>query len=241
MVVDTIFFDLDDTLVLTSDHDKPSFAAACALATERKPAIDDVAMLAAFKKRFSATPWDPDYKVEVTQWRANLWNEAMQEQGLADPDLALEIQKCFDRTRMGIFTWVEGVPEMIAQLKAANYKMCIITNGHHKVQHDKLDACKAADIFEHIIVGGDEVLEGKPEKPAASIFHKACQMVRCNPENAIHVGDSLSSDIQGAINANLAGSVWVNRKNAQAPDAPMPTYTVQVVTELPEVLAKLRE
>lgn len=41
-------------------------------------------LLAAFKKRFKATPWDVEYKVEVTQWRARMWHEALQEQKVED-------------------------------------------------------------------------------------------------------------------------------------------------------------
>jgi hypothetical protein len=29
------------------------------------------------------------------------------------------------------------------------------------MQHEKLKACKAADLFEYILVGGDEVVAGK--------------------------------------------------------------------------------
>ena len=69
------------------------------------------------------------------------------------------------------------------------------------MQRDKIVACNAEALFPKIIVGGEEVLEGRPEKPAASIFMKACEMAGCEPAEAIHVGDSVASDIQGGINA----------------------------------------
>mmetsp|Transcript_9658 Transcript_9658/g.11204 ORF Transcript_9658/g.11204 Transcript_9658/m.11204 type:complete len:287 (-) Transcript_9658:62-922(-) len=240
MPVTSIFFDLDDTLVYTSDQDKRAHEAVCKLAASRYASLDTQAMLAGFKKRFSKDPWDKAYKVEVTAWRAGLWSQALQEQGVSDEALAADLQTCFDTTRLGHFPWIEGVVPMIKSFKKQGYNLCIITNGHHKVQRDKLKACDAYGLFDHIIVGGEEVLEGRPEKPGKSIFMKACGMVGCKPEEAIHVGDSLGSDIQGAINAGLYGSVFCSRSGkAAAADGPQPTFTVKSVIELPQCLSKM--
>ena len=76
--------------------------------------------------------------------------------------------------------------------------MLIITNGHAQVQRDKLAACRANEFFSnpHIIVGGEEVSAGNEEKPAAGIFFKACKVAGCQPNQAIHVGDNLETDVQ---------------------------------------------
>lgn len=100
---------------------------------------------------------------------------------------------------MGDFPFMPEVPGMLRHLAAKGITTVIITNGHHKVQRDKLEACNAAALFpepEKIIVGGEEVLEGREEKPAVSIFMKACGVAGCKPEEAIHVGDSLTTDVQ---------------------------------------------
>jgi N-acylneuraminate-9-phosphatase len=49
----------------------------------------------------------------------------------------------------------------------------IITNGHRVVQRLKLEACQAARIFTHMLVGGEEIAVGCGyEKPHPAIFHK---------------------------------------------------------------------
>ncbi len=54
---------------------------------------------------------------------------------------------------------------------------------------------------------------------------------------AVHIGDSLAADIRGGINATLAATVWVNKHGHPLPrGAPVPSYTVSHVTELPGVL-----
>ena len=71
------------------------------------------------------------------------------------------------------------------------------------MQRDKITAIRAGDLFTWVINGGEEVVEGRKEKPDASVFHKACKMVGCEPSEAVHVGDSLSTDILGGQNAGL--------------------------------------
>ena len=40
------------------------------------------------------------------------------------------------------------------------------------------------------------VVPGRKEKPDAGIFLKACQLAGVDPSEAVHVGDSLTTDIQ---------------------------------------------
>jgi FMN phosphatase YigB (HAD superfamily) len=111
----------------------------------------------------------------------------------------LSFEATFDGNRMGDFPFMPEVAGMLQHLASKNIAAVIITNGHHKVQRDKLAACDAAALFPEpakVIVGGEEVLEGREEKPAVTIFAKACEAAGCTPEEAIHVGDSLATDVQ---------------------------------------------
>lgn len=51
-------------------------------------------------------------------------------------------------------------------------------------------------------------------KPAASIFHAACQRLAVEPAHVLHVGDHIEMDVLGAMHAGLR-SCWINRE-AQA-------------------------
>ena len=96
MVLKAVFLDLDDTLVATSVHDVRAFAAVTALASERTRSsgpVDQDKLLADFKAEFKRVPWDPDYKVEVTEWRAGLWAQALDKQNIPDAaSLGAELQ-----------------------------------------------------------------------------------------------------------------------------------------------------
>ena len=58
---------------------------------------------------------------------------------------------------------------------------------------------------------------------------------------AIHIGDSLPADVQGALNAKLAAAILVNRRQKSIPrGGPYPTHIVEHVTELPRILKALQ-
>ncbi|MFT4248075.1 MAG: HAD-IA family hydrolase [Pseudomonas sp.] len=48
-------------------------------------------------------------------------------------------------------------------------------------------------------------------KPAASIFHAACERLGVPPAQVLHVGDHVEMDMLGAINAGLR-SCWIDRE-----------------------------
>ena len=168
-------------------------------------------------------------------WRAGLWLQAMQRQGHSDAAAAERLQQAFSSTRLAHFRFPEGVEAMVRRLQARGCATAIITNGHRAVQRAKLEACQAARLFSHVLVGGEEIAAGcGHEKPHPAVFHKcgaprawvgrlarwcrgqgsrpqradsslvtplpcrACRLVGCAPEEAVHVGDSLIADVNGA-------------------------------------------
>jgi len=156
--------------------------------------------------------------------------------------LGAHLQHVFHVERLSVFKLVDGSQEVIQRLRDRSLSILIITNGHHAVQRPKLKACHAADVFgeSHLIVSGEELLAGRVEKPEPEIFHRACSIAGCEPSEAVMVGDSLASDIQGATNAGLAASIWVNPKGTLAKvGSPEPSAEVKSVLEVEHVLERL--
>ena len=209
-----MFLDFDDTLCATSQHDIPAFEAATAAAAatfaERRGdtagPIDRKRLLVDFRAMFSHSPWDTSPNpMEVTAWRSAIWARAFALQvdaGEDDADFSaagVAAQTAFDTHRLSHLVFVPHASAIVEHIRARGLKTVVITNGHHRVQRDKLRAVKAHELFpdpETIIVGGEEILEGRQEKPATSIFMKACGVARCDPHEAVHVGDSLATDVQ---------------------------------------------
>ncbi len=88
-----------------------------------------------------------------------------------------------------------------------------------------------------IIVGGDE----PEEKPAPSIFSKAMSLANVQPEEALHVGDSLSSDIYGANRSGIK-SVWISDSTQNINEVHkehQPTYMIEQFMDINNVLRQL--
>lgn len=71
-------------------------------------------------------------------------------------------------------------------------------------------------------------------KPDHAAFQKGCGALGVAPEETAHVGDSLSNDVEGALEAGLM-SIWLDR---YADSGPIPTgaYHITSLAEIPELL-----
>ena len=58
---------------------------------------------------------------------------------------------------------------------------CEGLNRHPEIQRGKLRRLQAEQLFDGVLVGGEEIAAGAAEKPAASIFLKACSLAGCQP------------------------------------------------------------
>lgn len=98
------------------------------------------------------------------------------------------------------------------------------------------DAINKAIAFHGIQVDGVITSEDvRSYKPRPEIFHEALRKYGLDKQDVLHIGDSLTSDIQGAQGAGIQAA-WVNRKGKTAPDPIRPDYMVQDLLELERVL-----
>ena len=74
--------------------------------------------------------------------------------------------------------------------------------------------------------------DAKSYKPGKELFELALRLTGLLPEEVIHIGDSVSSDVQGAAKAGIR-ALWLNRFGKSVPEG------VESISELPEALAFL--
>ena len=83
--------------------------------------------------------------------------------------------------------------------------------------------------------GKKSILMGKPEK---NFFELAVKDLNISNDNILMIGDDISSDIEGSINANLK-AIQVKTGKFQEKDLKYPTqpnYRLNSITELPKLL-----
>ena len=113
--------------------------------------------------------------------------------------------------------------------------MFLISNGNLPVQEGRLGKSGIRRYFADIFIS--EVLGA--EKPNKRFFDLAfAKIPDFDPEHAVIIGDSLTSDIMGGRNAGVR-TIWFNpRKLPAVPEIPA-DYEIQKLKDLPELLRKL--
>lgn len=142
--------------------------------------------------------------------------------------------RLFMDLRIRHFAFFPGVAEMLRHLRA-RYTLVVVSNGPLFSQQPKVARVAMDRHVDHILLGG-----ALPhEKPHPSIFLLACDKARCQPCEAVHVGDSLEADVRGAGNAGIT-SVWLNSGEAVMQPLPAPDHIIRHICELADVLNDLK-
>lgn len=130
--------------------------------------------------------------------------------------------------------FLPGAEEAVKSL-AAKYRLFLVSNGTASAQHRRLTSAGLYPYFEKVFIS-QEVGYNKPAKE----FFDLCfaQIPGFDPQKALIVGDSLSSDIQGGINAGIR-TCWVNPAHKKAPETRKPNYEIESIVQLEELLMQL--
>ena len=125
----------------------------------------------------------------------------------------------------------EGALDLVAKL-SQKYRLFIITNGVKSTQDGRFALSPITKYFEKIFIS--EVIGA--EKPSREFFSAVEDDIDgYEREKAIVIGDSLSSDIKGAINSGI-DCIWYNPSKKSAPEGWDITYTVSNFDEILEIL-----
>lgn len=112
------------------------------------------------------------------------------------------------------------------------YKIVIITNGLASVQNKRIKNSILKDYFNEVVIS-DEI---KIAKPDSRIFEYALDSINhFNKDSVLMIGDSLSSDIKGGLNAGI-DTCWFNASNSENTSNIIPTYEVNTLSKLKDIL-----
>lgn len=126
---------------------------------------------------------------------------------------------------------MDGAMELCQNLYG-RCRLFIITNGNTFVQKGRFDPCPIAPLFENRFIS-EELGHSKPEKAYFDIV--ANMIPGFDPKETIVVGDSLTSDIQGGINAGL-DTCWFNPKNKPLPEHMPVTYVAHSFEDIQRII-----
>ncbi len=128
---------------------------------------------------------------------------------------------------------MDGAEALIEQL-VGKCRLFIITNGIGSVQNARFDVTPLAPHFEGVFIS-EELGCAKPDK--AFFDRVAAAIPGFDPREALVIGDSLTSDIRGGINAGI-DTCWFNPRGKGAPEGMPISYTVASLSEVAGILLK---
>ena len=122
---------------------------------------------------------------------------------------------------------IDGVEE-ICKILSMNYILVIVTNAVSRVAHRKVEKSSISNYISEVVVSDDIGIQ----KPDIKFFEYVFDRFKnISKDRMIIVGDSLTSDIQGGINAGVE-SCWYNRFNIENKTEIKPTYEIRDLQEL---------
>ncbi len=129
--------------------------------------------------------------------------------------------------------FLPGAEEAVDAL-SKKYRLFLASNGTASVQKGRMTSANLYRFFETVFVS-QEIGHNKPSKA----YFDACfsSISGFDKEKAMIVGDSLSSDIKGGINAGIK-TVWVNPEHKDC-GAIKPDYEIEYLHQLEALLEGL--
>lgn len=146
-------------------------------------------------------------------------------------DIAAEFNKEYQIALCDTIVFNDDAIDIIKHQKKT-YKIIIVTNGTEVVQEKKLERSGLNDIVDNVFISE---LVGF-EKPNIKFFEKVILEVGIKDlKEALIIGDSLTSDIQGGHNIGI-DTCWYNPKNEENTTLLSPTYTIRNLHELENII-----
>ena len=119
---------------------------------------------------------------------------------------------------------------------AGRYQLGIVSNFDTRV-FQVLRGLGIAELFDTVTLSS----LAQAVKPSPRIFQVALEKHAVDPDEALHVGDSIKDDVEGAHAAGMVG-VWLDRNSKEREESPgFEGYRVHSLAELPDLMKKLSD
>ncbi len=222
-----VLFDADDTLF--------DFQASCRVAlgqTVSRMTGREIPGAFEIYERNNRLWWIAFEKGEVTmeQLSTGRFEDFIREMELTGCGTPEEWKAEYQKDLGACAIMTEGAEELCGRLYG-KCRMYIVTNGIAAVQRDRMSRAPIRHCFEEMFISQ----EMGCRKPQPEYFEKVLERLGdVEKSDILVVGDSLSSDIKGGLEAGLA-VCWYNPQGKDAGDM-KPHYTVSALSEVADIV-----
>lgn len=225
-----LLLDLDDTIL--DFHQSEYVAIRQTLSSFHIDPTDEVCKL---YSQINLAHWKALERKEITREQLEV---SRFEQLFAQLGVCADAAACgalyYENLSAGHY-FLPGAEEAVKRL-SEKYDLYMVTNGTSKVQHRRIASAGIAPLFRDIFISQ----EMGADKPDMDFFRNAfARIPDFDPAKAMIVGDSISSDIRGGRNANIA-TCWINPRGKCAPEHTVPDYQIASITQLEQLLETIK-
>lgn len=229
MTYQLLLFDLDNTLF---DFDRAQDMALAHFLKVEGVSEDDIPNYIQYYVPMNQKLWDMlelgliSRQDLVNQRFAKLFAHFGQDRD--GVQLARHYQECLSQE--GVL--LEGARDLLEECRRQGKRIFAVSNGISYIQRNRIAQARLEELFEGIFISEEVGFV----KPSLAYFDHVFQNIPDFDKSlAVMIGDSLSADIQGAIQAGL-DSVWYNPHQKELPADIHPTYTVKNFKELKDLI-----
>ncbi len=218
----TLLFDLDGTIL---DYSMSESAALFGAYDRIFGAVPPDRFLSVYQN-INSSLWKEFEKgnISIDSLKKKRFSDLLEEFSLnCDP---LKFSKVYLEELAAGGYMVDGSLGVLKQLQP-DYRMAAVTNGIGIIQRSRIEKAKIGGYFETLIIS-DEIGIAKPDPEFFRITLE--KMGIDNRREVLIIGDSLSSDILGGLNAGI-DTCWINRNKIEQNEI-TPLYTISDIREL---------
>ena len=228
-MIEFLFIDLDDTIL---DFHKAEHIALSK--TLRSLGLEPTEEVLTLYSRINKEHWERLERKEIT--REQVLVGRFQEL-IARTGITAQAENCartYEENLSQGHYFMPGAPEALEVL-SRKYKLYLASNGTSRIQAGRLKSANISHYFEGIFIS-QEIGSNKPDRA----YFEACfaKIPGFDPKRAMIVGDSLTSDILGGIQAGIA-TCWVNPQKKASRDDIRPDYEITSIADLDALLETL--
>lgn len=226
-----VLFDIDETILDFGADEKAALSSAL-LSFGVEPKDELISLYS----KINLSLWKRHEKGEIEKkdvLRLRFY-QFIEESGISKEINPEEIAAAYEDNLCLGGTLKDGAMELLKSVKRQGLKIYAVTNGTKRTQTNRFKRSGIDEAFDKIFIS-EEMGCQKPMKEFFDIVFKSID--EKDRRKIILVGDSLSSDITGAVNAGI-DSIWLNENNSTNTLSIAPTYTAQSLTEVLKIILK---
>jgi len=164
-------------------------------------------------------------ETNLERLRLEAFKESLASIGRRNDEIAKRLNDVYFQNRFTDIGLYDDVLPTLNTLRT-QFILGILSNGNSYPEKCGLDG-----IFSFTVFSQDHRIE----KPDPRLFAIAAEQAGCRLDELLHVGDSIETDIAGAVAADVR-SVWLNRHNAANSTSFIPNYEIPSLRNLLEIL-----